>query len=341
MQQVDRVPFVPAVYEHKAALIERSPSEVCQNAELLLAALKQELLVYDPDMLVVGVDVYNVEAEAIGCRVAYFKDSSDCPGILAPLLRGPDDLHKLAVPEPETDGRMPLHLDVAEALAREHVGTMYIRGAVTGPWTLAIQLVGTEPLVFAIVDDPRFVSRLLEFCAQVTVQYGCAFLRRGVQPILFDSRATPQLLSPRLFREWVLPIYRDRIIPELRRAGAYLLPLIIGGNTTAILSDLPLTGAGQLLCDFSSDLAAFRRHCLAARIPFRANVDARLVHSGPAQAVYRQALQLLHDCRYHPGFLLGCGIVAYDTPPDHVLAIRDAITEVFPKSSFLDNFKLH
>ena len=79
LEPPDRIPFVPAIYEHKARLIGRTPSEICRNAELLREALGRELAVYDPDMLVVGVDVYNVEAEALGCPVRYFDDSSAAP----------------------------------------------------------------------------------------------------------------------------------------------------------------------------------------------------------------------------------------------------------------------
>jgi uroporphyrinogen-III decarboxylase len=69
LQRADRNPFVPAIYEHKGALIGKSPSEICRNGELLYAGLLRELEVYDADMLVIGIDVYNVEAEALGCRI--------------------------------------------------------------------------------------------------------------------------------------------------------------------------------------------------------------------------------------------------------------------------------
>ena len=36
-------------------------------------------------MLVIGIDVYNVEAESLGCKVVYFEDSNDCPGIVEPI----------------------------------------------------------------------------------------------------------------------------------------------------------------------------------------------------------------------------------------------------------------
>jgi uroporphyrinogen decarboxylase len=320
----DRPPFVPAIYEHKARLISRTPSEICRSAELLEAALERELAVYDPDMLVVGVDVYNVEAEALGARVIWFDDSS-VPTLAEPPLHRPEDLDKLSLPDPECDGRMPLFLSVAGALARRYRDSLIVRGAVTGPFSLASALLGPEPLLMACIEQPDFVRRLLALSARVTELYATAFLQRGAQPIIFDSRAAPPLLSPRLFRELLLPVYRDYLFPSLKSAGGRFLPLIIGGNTTPLLDSLIASGATQLLCDAPANLDAFLLHCSRAGLPFRVNVDARLVHSGPPQAIREATLSLLQRAGHFPGLLLGCGIVAYDTPPSHVLAIREAL----------------
>ncbi len=328
LEKTDRIPFVPAIYEHKGALAGVSPSEVCRNAEYLYRGLKRELEVYDPDMLVIGIDVYNVEAEAMGCKVVYFENTNDCPGIVDPLIGSAADLDKLHVPEPESEGRMPVYLRVAEALGRELGAEMVIRGAVTGPYSMAAVLAGAEKFIFLTVEEPDVARKLIEYCARATVAFSKAFLKRGVEPIIFDSRATPQLASPRVFRDMVKPVYRDYIIPEIKAAGGRLAPLIIGGNTTAIIDDLIETGAAQYLCDRPANLQKWRDKCLRAGVPFRANVDARLVNSGPAAAVRRQAMEILKECHTSPGFLLGCGVVDYNGKAEYVLAIREAIDEV-------------
>jgi len=325
----DRPPFVPAIYEHKARLINRTPSQICRSPELLEAALERELQVYDPDMLVVGVDVYNVEAEALGATVIYFDDSS-VPAIAGPLLHHPEDLDRLPLPNPESDGRMPLFLSVAASLARRYADSLIIRGAVTGPFSLASALVGAELLLMACIERPDFVRRLLAFSARISQAYALAFVERGVEPIIFDSRAAPPLLSPRLFRELLLPVYRDSLFPSLKAAGARFLPLIIGGDTTPILDSLLASGATQLLCDAPADLDAFLHRCSRARLPFRVNLDARLVHAGPPQAIREAAHSVLLRAGHFPGLLLGCGVVAYDTPTSHVLAIREALLSDSP-----------
>lgn len=326
-EPADKTPFVPAIYEHKARLIGRSPSEVCHSLDLLGEALHKELEVYDPDVLTVGLDVYNVEAEAVGCEVRYFGTAPDVPAVAAPILEGPAGLGGLRRPDPGRDGRMPLLVEAAARLERELGSDIIVRGAVTGPFSLACALAGTERVLVATIEDPGFVHDLVAFAAQVTVDFGTAFAADAVEPVLFDSKASPGAASPRVFREFVLPAYRDRIIPELRRAGARTLPLIIGGDTTPILEDLLQTGAGQLLCDAGADRALFARRCREERRALRVSVDARLVHTGRPGRIREEARGILHEMVGQPGFLFGCGVVAYDCDPRNVIALREARDE--------------
>jgi len=328
LERADRIPFVPAIYEHKAALVGASPSRVCRDADLLYQALLRELETYDPDMLVIGIDVYNVEAEALGCKVVYFENSNDVPGIVEPIIDSPAGLSKLGVPDPESAARMPVYLEVAKRLYREIGQDIIVRGAVTGPYSMAAELIGAEKFVLLTMDDPGFAHQVMEFCAKVTVEFGKAFLRRGVEPIMFDSRATPTLASPRVVKQLLMPVYRDYVLPELKAAGGRYLPLIIGGNTTSIIDDLIATGATQFLSDRPANLKKWCEKALAARVPVRANVDAVLVNRGPESAIRRQAMEILRDCHAHPGFLLGCGVVAYDGKKEHVLAIKQCLDEV-------------
>ncbi len=325
-EQVDRVPFVPAVYEHKASLIRRRPSEIARDGRLLLQALERELVVYRPDALTLGVDVYNVEAEALGCPVRFFDDSEDVPAVTGPPAAGADP-DRLPLPRPDADGRMPLFLEAAARAVERWGDRIFVRGALTGPWSLACALAGTERLLLETMDDPPFVRRLLDFCADVAAGYGRGFLDRGAGVIVFDSKASPAASSPRVFRDFVAPVYRDRLLPALKAGGAKFVPVIVGGNTDAIAGDLLDAGATQVLCDAGSDLGLFERVCRAAGASFRFNIDARLVHRGDRRAIYDRTMEFIRSAGRRPGALLGCGVVAYDASPSSVLAIRAAIED--------------
>jgi len=170
---------------------------------------------------------------------------------------------------------MPLLRRGAARLRKDRGRDIVVRGAVTGPFSLASALAGSEGLLVATVEDPAFVRELVAWAARTAVDLGRAYLERGVEPVLFDSKASPAAgLAPRLprVRPSGLPGRRHA---ALRRAGARGTPLIIGGDTTAILEDIVRTGAPQLLCDAGADLMRFLGTCRAERRALRASVDAR------------------------------------------------------------------
>ncbi len=94
-----------------------------------------------------------------------------------------------------------------------------------------------------------------------------------------------------------------------------------------MIDDFIATGASQFLSDAPADLRKWCDKALAASVPIRANVDALLVNQGPVSEIRRDTRRILQEYHDHPGFLLGCGIVAYDGKPEHVIAIREVISE--------------
>ncbi len=321
----DRIPFCPAIYEHMGFLIGKTPSEICRDPDLLVQGLLAEYETYRPDFLSVGIDVYNVEAEALGCEVLYFDDGPDVPGIADFPVKKPEDLDRLGIPDPTSAGRMPLFLEAAKEIHRQIGDKIIIRGAVTGPFSMASELVGAENLIVMSLLDPAFIRKLLKFTATVAAEFGKAFIACGIDPVIFDSRAMPPLCSPDVFRDMVAPAYARHLTPVLKKAGARNLPLIIGGNTTPILEALIATGATQLLCDLEGDREAFMKRCLEKKLPMRVNVDPRLLHTGPVDRIQDFALTILNTCWDHPGFILGTGVVAYDCPKEHILAVRECL----------------
>ena len=325
MEKGDRIPFCPAIYEHKGFLIGKTPSEICRDADLLVEGLLAEYERYKPDFLTVGIDVYNVEAEALGCKIVYFDDTPDVPGVEEYPVKTPADFDKLTVPNPKTDGRMPLYLEAAKKLKEKVGDKIQIRGAITGPFSLASELIGAENFIVMTMQDPQFTVKLMNFTAKVAAEFGKAFLEIGIEPIIFDSRAMPPLCSPQIFQDIVAGVYKRKLIPDLKAAGAKNVPLIIGGDTTAILDAIIDTGVTQILCDFEGDIELFKSKALKAGTPMRVNVDPRLLHLGPIDKIQDFTMNILNKCWDHPGFILGTGVAAYDCPPEHIDAVRECL----------------
>ncbi|NOZ55368.1 MAG: hypothetical protein GXO73_01090, partial [Calditrichaeota bacterium] len=200
-------------------------------------------------------------------------------------------------------------------------------GAVSGPFSLAAELLGTERMLMALLDDPAMVTALLGFASEVAVHFGLAFAKRGVAPVYFDSRCAPPLVSPNQYRELVFP-HHKRLISETKAAlrGQHV-PLIIGGETTPIATAVADTGADYVLCDYTADFATYRRELEGRRILVRRNLDPGLVRWGPVEAIRNAASGALQEARGWTRFVMGTGIIPWDTPPEHVLVVKRVVEQ--------------
>jgi uroporphyrinogen decarboxylase len=329
VERPDRVPFLPAIYEHKAWFVGETPSKVCRNPQLFVKALLAEYERVQPDALTVGIDVYNVEPEAIGCKVIYYEGDNTSVPAIAPesvVFRGSEGVASLKVPDPRKDGRMPLNLEVAGTMVKLLGKEIPIRAALSGPFSLAAHLTGLENLFMLVFTQPNVAHELLHFACEVIKRYGQALIELGCGLVVFDSQASTELLSPLVYREFVLPKTRA-LIEHFHRQGVRNVPLIIGGNTTKMLDEYLETGANNVLCDAKADAKEFLRKCSAARRAFRRNMDSTDFLTISSEAVYRRTVDCLDESGGYPGFILGTVILPYGTPMSALDAVRSAVQE--------------
>jgi Uroporphyrinogen-III decarboxylase len=319
-------PFMPAIYEHKAAFIGSTPSGISRDAGLLTKALLAEFEVIKPDALVVGVDVYNLEAEAAGCTVTFYEgDDTSIPGIKPDhhLIHVGDDLANAPVPNPLKDGRMPVNLAAARDVRRVLGDDYWIRGALSGPFSLAISLVGAEALFIACLEQPEWVRSCLAYAERVIREFARAYIDAGVELIVFDSQASPELLSPAMYEEFVQPVTAE-FVAWAASQGVRDVPLIIGGNTTPIAEMLVQTGANNLLCDFTGDFDEWLAVAGAAKRALRRNISPRFLETGTPQQIYDAAVREVARGRDEAGFIMGTGVIAFGTPTENILAVKQA-----------------
>lgn len=322
--RTDRPLFCPAIYEHKARLISASVSQVAQNVDLMINSLLAEYEIYEPDMLTVGIDVYNIEAEALGCQVI-FPDAIDAvPAIAERILAHAaktDDLPQIDV---EKTRRIPLMLETAQKVQRKLGDKVFVRGAVTGPYSMAAELMGTEELILATMTRADQVEEILEFCTDVAINYGKAFLARDVEVCIFDSQTAPPLMSPDTYKRLVLPCVQN-LIGSLKSLGATFVEYVVGGDTSTNVNNIFDTGADIVLSDFSSDLQAFLNQAKAKLPLIRRNISPALIECGRESELINQAAQVAHLARTNPQVIVGTGVLSYNTSIERVLLVRDAL----------------
>jgi uroporphyrinogen-III decarboxylase len=217
---------------------------------------------------------------------------------------------------------MPLMIETAATVVAAIGRKTLVQAPISGPFTLAAELVGLENLIFAMFDHPDKVKALLQTCLQTAQTYGQALLRTGAQIAIFDSRASCNVISPDLFREFVLPLHRA-LVASLRRDGATFISLIIGGNTVPVADALFSVSPDLVVADFTVAPDVFLKLAETHRTLVRVNVNPILFETeANGVAGILTASAALHG---RMRCVLGSGIIPYATPPRHILAARDAL----------------
>jgi uroporphyrinogen decarboxylase len=318
--------FLPAIYEHKAWFINSTPSAISRDGELLTRALLAEYEAIGPDALAVGVDVYNLEAEAVGCTVSFYEgDDTSIPGIKPGnhTVHVGDDLTRAPLPNPLKAGRMPVNITAARNVRRALGDDFWLRGAISGPFSLAISLVGAEALFLACLDQPDWVRSVLDYSGRIIKEFSKAYIDAGAGLIVFDSQASPELLSPSMYEEFVLPVTQD-LVQWAATQGVRDLPLIIGGNTLPIAGLLAQTGANNLLCDFTADFDEWAAVAREHGRSLRRNISPRLIETGSPAQIHEVATREIRRGHDLPGFIMGTAVVPFGTPTANILAIKQA-----------------
>jgi len=305
--------FTPAVYEHAAAFLNRSPWEVSRDGALLADAHIAAFEHYRHAPVVVGIDIYNVEAEAYGATVVQ-PEANLPPSVEERHCQSLEDLLALPQLRPEHDGRIPLLLEAA-ATVRARLPQAEIRVPLSGPFSVASTLLGFEPLLFAMLADPEQSARALAHLARSQSALCHAAAAQGLEVLLFESAAAPPLLSPTLFRELVLPSLRS-VMDDAADALGHSVGCIVGGNTVPILSSLLEARPSQLICPMETDRESFmevmRSH---TGVTVRINTPPEMFLSGPWERIERELRAAAELAGKRPRTLIGTGVLSYETDP--------------------------
>jgi uroporphyrinogen decarboxylase len=315
--------FSPSVYEHAALLIRRTPWDVSRDPELLFQGHAAAYRLYEHRPIVVGIDIYNLEAEACGAVVPQ-PSGAGIPAIARHPL---PDLAALAALTPfdPRAGRPGMVIEVGRRLKREFPQAD-VRIPVSGPFSIAANLVGFETLLIGCLTEPDRARAALSNVAQGQVPFTRAVAEAGLDVAFFESAATPPMLSPRQFREIEVPAVRP-LLDQLAAIVGHAVAFIIGGNTVPILDALLEMGCGYIVCPMETDQEAFMARMAGyPQVMVRVNMDHRIVAGPSWDAIRREADRVVALARTREKACIGTGSLPYETPPENVLKLKEYVT---------------
>lgn len=317
-----KISFSPSVYEHAARMVGRSPWDASRDADLMFEGHKRAYLEYRHSPIVVGIDIYNLEAEAYGASV-HIPSGNGIPAITEPFCRDLDDGLAMKPYDPQRDGRLAMVVEVGKRLKKE-LPEADVRVPVAGPFSIAFNLRGIGNLCLDVAVRPADTAKFLMQLAENQAAFCRAIIGAGLDVAFFESAASPPMLSPRHFRDIELPALK-RILAIAAEICGHPVPCIMGGDTVTILDDILSTGTGFVVCNVETDQAAFvaRAGVTHPHVKVRINMDPGIVACDDPQRIYREIDRILALAASHPNCLMGTGCLPYETPPENIRLIRE------------------
>jgi uroporphyrinogen decarboxylase len=313
----------PSIYEHAARFIGRTPWEVSRDGDLIYQAHAAAYEYYRHAPIMPGIDIYNLEPEAYGATIGQ-PSGHNIPAIARHPFGEVADLLDLPPLDPATAGRIPLLIEAATRLAARFPEAD-IRVPVSGPFSIASNLVGFDTLLMEVATDPGLVARVMLHLGEGQVRFARAIQQAGLDVAFFESAACPPMLSPQLFREVELPALRG-LMHRIGEVVGHPVPCIIGGNTAPIVEAMLETGSGYLIAPFETHQPLFLQK-VADRLDvrIRINIDLRVLVTGTRAQITAEADRVLALAATRPNVCLGTGSLPYETEPENVRFLQQYV----------------
>ena len=321
----DRWPFVPSIYEHGAALLGKGPSVVSRDADLMAQAAIKSYETYQHDLVTVGIDIYNIEAEAFGCVLSNHGGEPAIPGVTTHPLAGadPPDPGSLPIPQPGPTNRLGLIADACEKVVKAIGDEVWVYACMGGPFSQAAELRGFNDFIIDALTAPERAHKLMERTTQLALEHARRLSRTGVGIYLYESWATIPLIDPPLFERFVVP-YNHRVIAAIRAEFDTPPPAIVmGGNISILIGFFLQAESGLVVCDYNADFDLIRERTHASPIMVRGCVDPKQIERGAWHELAPAIGTLARKASGMPNFLWGCGCVPYHASIENVRRFQD------------------
>jgi len=321
LEETERPPWVPFVGIHGGKLINVPADEYLRSSDLIIRGVSKAVELYDPDGIPVAFDL-QIEAEALGCELAWSRENP--PAVISHPLAVGTKLESLAVPAPDA-GRISSILEATRQI-RQQNPDLAIYGLVTGPFTLALHLLGTDIFLKMFEDEP-YVHQLLDFTRDVGLAMSSWYLEAGCDVIALVDPMTSQI-GPDQFTQFIQKPASE-IFDSIRHKnglGSFFVCGYAQQNIEAMCACRP----DNVSIDENIPLDYVRKICLEHHISFGGNLKLTVVLlMGTVEDCRNHTLECM-DLGGNKGFILapGCDL-PINTPVHNLQAVSALIRDPY------------
>ena len=317
----DSIPWVPFVGVHGASLIGVNANEYLHSTDHIVEGIAKAVELYQPDGIPVLFDL-QLEAELLGCKLNWSDENP--PAVIShPLLEGVT-LDDLVIPK-IGDGRLPIVFEATRRL-RENYPDLALYGLITGPFTLALHLLGTD-IFMKLFEEPEYIERLFEFCRKVAIQMSDYYIDAGCDVVAVVDPMTSQI-DPSTFEKFVTPPMGD-IFGHICDKGA-LSSFFVCGHAQQNIEVMCGCKPDNISIDENIPLDYVKEIALKHNISFGGNLQLTVVLlMGTSEDAAFNAMDCI-DLGGTRGFILspGCDL-PMATPYENLVAVTKLVKDPY------------
>lgn len=321
-EEIDRVICVPDMGVTMVHFTGVKASDYYHSAELMAdleIALFKRLR---HDSVSISTSLRGV-AEAMGSKVKF--PDYNISHLLEPAVKSIEEIESLKVVDPLKDGKLPILIKALRLTRDALIKDVDVGAAMSGPFSVAASVVGTENLLKWMVKYPEKVHTLMEIVAESNNRYIEEVAKLGLSIGFADPVSSNSLISPKQFREFSLP-YLQKNVNKIKEKTGSAPGIHICGKSKAIWEDVVNTGISNFSIDNIEDLEE-AKEIMGDRVIITGNVPpVDVVYKGSKEDIFESVKTCIrkgHDSK--KGFILSTGCqIPMNTPIEKVEMFMDA-----------------
>lgn len=319
----DRVPVIPQSFLFSAKHSGYDIGQINRNPRLMAEAHRACQEAFGYDGCIIDVDDATL-AEACGAKVLFREDSVAAVDEHHPALEDLSEIDDLQLPDPEKSGRLCDWIETTQRLMEMVGDHVFVMGrADQGPFDLLALLRGPQEFMMDLItEEPEVIHHALEWATEAHIRFAKVMRDISHCTSMGDSYAGPNLVSPKIYREYALP--HEKQVVQAVQAPDKPYSIHICGDTSLILEDMGTTGAKILELDWKVNMAEARRLVPMDTILMGNINPSDPLFLGTPEQVKAQAKHIIESTG-GKGLILssGCAMGA-NTKPENVKAMVEA-----------------
>lgn len=323
----DRVPIFMLGEEFDVEQYDIDYREYIESPEDMIKCWVEAVENFDYDWILLHPDDY-IEFEPLGVKTK--ADAKTPPAPIEQLEADIDVLKSLDIPDADSAGRMPAHLEALRGI-RERMGDeILLAGRVAAPFSSVALLYGVQEALMLMLMDPALFTATLDFCLDLMVYWGTEQLKAGADALwVGDCVACSGFISAGDYEMYALP-GATKLCSEIQKAGGWAY-YHAGEHSPEHLRVEAATGCDILNVGEGVDLAEIKAE-LGDRVCLSGNINPiELFEMKDMQEIRAETRRVMEAGKPGGGYIFNTGEgVPRPTSPETIAEVMKTAKQLAP-----------